>query len=78
MKEVQILIITGALRLLADYYMFNFLGFTAKEAKDKEMTAHDLTPFFFGSVFGVAIIGPIYDFIFAKSPFIVIMIIGSL
>ena len=67
------LIIAGSLRIIGDYYMFNELGFTAQESEKNNLTPHELTPYFYGSVVGISLIGPIYDFFFAGAPHLVLM-----
>ena len=66
----------GCLRLVADYLMFDFLGFSGKEAESGVLTAHTLTPYFYGSALGIVLIGPLYDFFFAGAPYTIVMIIN--
>ena len=62
--EVKLLIAAGACRQSADYLSFYALGYSHKGNEDHSLKPHDLTPYFYGSCLGLAVMGPLYDLFF--------------
>jgi hypothetical protein len=75
--EVKLLIVAGACRQSADYLSFYALGYS-HEGTSKMYNPHDLTPYFYGSITGLLLMGPMYDLWFSGAPYLIVTIMTSM